>query len=162
MVNTLIGRTNDKIYISEKFKIKNKITNDANYISNEFCNFFTNIGQEYADKISKSKFTHNHYMKNKVTKFCFMAPTDPYEITRCIESLKPKKSCGHDCITSILLKHIKQEISHPLSVLINKSFSTGTVPNLLKLAKVIPVYKSKDKQLLNNYRPISLLGGGGG
>ena len=55
------------------------------------------------------------------------------------------------------MKHITQEISHPLSVLINKSFSTGTVPNLLKLAKVIPVYKSKDKQLLNNYRPISLL-----
>jgi retron-type reverse transcriptase len=25
------------------------------------------------------------------------------------------------------------------------------------LAKVIPIYKSKDKELLNNYRPISLL-----
>ena len=122
-----------------------------------FVIFFTNIGQEYADKIPKSKFTHNHYMKNKVTQIFFMASTDPYEISRCIDSLKPKKSCGHDFITSILLKHIKQEISHPLSVLINKSFSTGTVPNLLKLAKVIPVYKSKDKQLLNNYRPISLL-----
>ena len=39
VVNTLIGRTNDKTSISEKFKIQNKITNDANYISNEFCNF---------------------------------------------------------------------------------------------------------------------------
>ena len=73
-------------------------------------------------------------MKNKVTQQKFMAPTDPYEITRYIDSLKPKQNCGHDSITSILLKHIKQEISHPLSVLINKSFSTGTVPNLLKLA----------------------------
>ena len=40
VVNALIGRTNDKTSISEKFKIKNKITNDANYISNEFCIFF--------------------------------------------------------------------------------------------------------------------------
>ena len=40
VVNRLIGRTNDKTSISEKFKIKNKITNDANYISNEFCIFF--------------------------------------------------------------------------------------------------------------------------
>ena len=34
---------------------------------------------------------------------------------------------------------------------------TGTVQNLLTLVKIIPVYKSKDKQLLNNYRPIALL-----
>ena len=27
----------------------------------------------------------------------------------------------------------------------------------MKLAKVVPIYKSKDKQMLNNYRPISLL-----
>ena len=33
-------------------------------------------------------------MKNKVTQKKVMAPTDPYEITRCIDSLKPKKSCG--------------------------------------------------------------------
>ena len=78
----------------------------------------------------------------------FMAPTDPYEITRCFDSLKPKKCCGHDFIIFILFETYKT---------INKSFSTGTVPNVLKLATVIPVYKSKDKQLLNNYRPISLL-----
>ena len=42
-------------------------------------------------------------------------------------------------------------------MLINKSLETGIVPDKLKLAKVIPIYKSKDKELLNNYRPISLL-----
>ena len=36
-----------------------------------FVFFFTNIGQEYADKIPKSKFTRNHYMKNKVTQTFF-------------------------------------------------------------------------------------------
>ena len=48
-------------------------------------------------------------------------------------------------------------MAEPLTILINKSLQNGTVPDPLKLAKVIPIYKSKNKELLNNYRPISLL-----
>ena len=60
-------------------------------------------------------------------------------------------------LTSTFLKSVKSAVVQPLSILINKSLETGTVPDKLKLAKVIPIYKSKDKELLNNYRPISLL-----
>ena len=31
------------------------------------------------------------------------------------------------------------------------------VPSSLKLAKVVPIYKSKNKEEFNNYRPVSLL-----
>ena len=41
--------------------------------------------------------------------------------------------------------------------MINTSIESGHVPYTMKLAKVIPIYKSKDKQMLNNYRPNSLL-----
>ena len=86
-----------------------------------------------------------------------MAPTDPQEIITCIDSLKRKNSSGHDNITSATLKDIKNTICIPLTNIFNKSLETGTVPDLLKLAKIIPIYKSKNKELLNNYRPISLL-----
>ena len=44
-----------------------------------------------------------------------------------------------------------------MSILINTSIESGHVPDTMKLAKVIPIYKSKDNQMLNNYRSISLL-----
>jgi len=34
---------------------------------------------------------------------------------------------------------------------------TGNVPQNMKTARIIPIYKSKNIQLMNNYRPISLL-----
>jgi len=36
-------------------------------------------------------------------------------------------------------------------------FLTGIFPDKMKITKVLPVYKSGDKQTLTNYRPISLL-----
>ena len=48
-------------------------------------------------------------------------------------------------------------ISKPVEILYNFSFSSGSVPDAFKIARVIPVYKSGSRLLLTNYRPISLL-----
>ena len=96
-------------------------------------------------------------MGNKSNLNMFLSPTDPYEVAKLIDSLKHKNSSGHDGLTSALIKDIKNDIAIPLTILINKSLNTGIVPELLKTAKVIPIYKAKDKEQLNNYRPISLL-----
>jgi uncharacterized surface protein with fasciclin (FAS1) repeats len=71
--------------------------------------------------------------------------------------LKPKKSSGHDGITSEFIRKAKNALSIPLSILINKTIEFGHVPKILKLAKVIPIYKNKNPELYSNYRPISLL-----
>ena len=71
--------------------------------------------------------------------------------------LKSKKSCGHDNLSMLFIKQIGLEISNPISILVNKSLESGIVPNIHKMAKVIPIYKSKEKDLFSNYRPISLL-----
>ena len=41
--------------------------------------------------------------------------------------------------------------------MINQSILQGYFPEELKLAKVLPIYKSEDEQLVQNYRPISIL-----
>ena len=72
----------------------------------------------------------------------FMTPTTPEEISDLMQTLNSNKSTGPNSIPTSTLKKIKNEISIPLSAIINNSFENGIFPNLLKSAKVIPVFKN--------------------
>ena len=52
---------------------------------------------------------------------------------------------------------LKDIICYPLSIIFNKSLVSGEFPDKLKIAKVVPIFKAKDKTELSNHRPISLL-----
>ena len=56
-----------------------------------------------------------------------------------------------------LLKKTIHTISEPLAKIINSSFMTGNVPDQLKIAKIIPIYKDSGRKDFQNYRPISIL-----
>uniref|UniRef100_A0A8C6UW15 Reverse transcriptase domain-containing protein n=4 Tax=Neogobius melanostomus TaxID=47308 RepID=A0A8C6UW15_9GOBI len=64
-----------------------------------------------------------------------------------------------DCfdIDMTLVKQIIHSIVKPLTYICNLSFQTGTVPNKMKIAKVIPIHKNGNKHIFTNYRPVSLL-----
>jgi hypothetical protein len=59
--------------------------------------------------------------------------------------------------STYLLKKIAHTIFKPLLHIFGRSLATGIVPSKLKIAKIIPIYKSGDASDINNYRPISLL-----
>ena len=71
----------------------------------------------------------------------------------------PLLSSGYDDheISPKVIKSIINNIAQPLSDIFNLSLKTGIFPDKLKTAKVFPVFKSDNKKLVNNYRPISIL-----
>ena len=96
-------------------------------------------------------------MDKPCTQSIFLSPTDPQEILKILQNSKPKASSGHDNLNTKLLKQLQEEIIYPLSIVMNKSIQSGIFPKNFKLAEVIPIYKNKQKNDFQNYRPISLL-----
>ena len=71
--------------------------------------------------------------------------------------LNVRKSSDFGHIPPCFVKLAGPVISEPFSVLVNHSITLGIFPEVLKVAKVIPVYKSGSRHNPTNYRPISLL-----
>lgn len=64
---------------------------------------------------------------------------------------------GQDEISALLLKQIVPEILEPTTHVFKTSLRNGIVPADLKIAKVIPLYKTGYPCVFTNYRPISIL-----
>jgi hypothetical protein len=73
------------------------------------------------------------------------------------KTIRDTHSCGEDGIDPQVAKFTIDEISMPLAHIINFSILTGSVPNKLKIARVIPIFKTGESNKLSNYRPISVL-----
>ena len=157
-LNKITGRTRNKISIPDSFKIDGKKVTDNKQIAESFCAFFAEIGQIYANKIPHTNKSVRDFLTGPSNpNSIFLNPCTMVEIEQLINNSKSKTSRGHDGLSMLFIKQIKSGILLPLTHIINTSMTTGKVPTKMKYAKVIPVYKSKDKQSLSNYRPISLL-----
>lgn len=64
---------------------------------------------------------------------------------------------GHDGICASLIKENISPIIEPLTFIFALSMETGTIPQDLKIAKVIPLFKTGDPASFTNYRPVSIL-----
>ena len=87
----------------------------------------------------------------------FLTSVGPPDIINIAKKLKAKCSQGFDNISTKLIKKTIEEMSIPLSHIINLFFQNSDVPNKMKIAKIIPIFKAGEQNKFNNYRPISLL-----
>ena len=110
-----------------------------------------------AENFNSINNNHKAYLNNKVENSFFLHFATEYEITKEINNMDCKKSPGYDEISVKFLQVAKNLIAKPLMLIFNKAITTGQYPDALKIAKVIPLFKKGESNLLSNYRPISLL-----
>ena len=80
------------------------------------------------------------------------------ELSKAIESLASGKAPGSDGIPPDLIKHCKTTILHSLHVVPCQCGQEGAVPQDMRDAKIITLFRNKgERSGCNNYRGISLL-----
>ena len=87
----------------------------------------------------------------------FHIPFSDDDILSIIRGLNTNKACGPDEITSKMINLCDVTIVLPLRLIFTNILSTGVYPDIWKEANVTPIHKKGSKQLVSNYRPISLL-----
>ena len=127
-------------------------------IANKFNKFFSEIGLKLANEIrgpTCDNYT-NYLSPYRGERFGFKH-VNSQDISSIISNLKSKNSFGSDSLSVNILKKIKEPLLGVLTHLINLAFDTGSFPDMLKIAKVVPIFKKNDPSSFDNYRPISML-----
>ena len=140
-----------------KFMLNGQFVTDKTMISNSFNSFFVNMGPNLASKIPHSNIPCTKYIPGgRHLQSLLLSSTYEEEIKICIRRLNDG-SPGWDNITSKIIKASCNHIVRPLTHIFNLSLTTGVFPTELKIARVIPLFKSGDPHIFSNYRPVSVL-----
>ena len=79
------------------------------------------------------------------------------QIINIINNLSSNKAHGYDGISVSMLKLCAVEVACPLQIIFQDCINFGIFPDCWKYANVQPIHKKNNRQIISNYRPISLL-----
>ena len=84
-------------------------------------------------------------------------PIKNNDIISLIRKLNPTKANGSDGISAQMLLLCDDSVILPLRIIFRNILSTAIYPDIWNLANATPIFRKGDKQLIQKYRPISLL-----
>lgn len=87
----------------------------------------------------------------------FMPNTNGFELRNVIKTMRLTKSPGIDKIRIRDIIHNFEKLKKLLLFIINEIFSTGKIPDPMKVSMVRPLHKKGTKKDYRNYRPIAIL-----
>lgn len=127
---------------------------------------------ECIDPYDRAELFNSHFVSvfnsNASVPDSFTLPGDPApaipvptfsanDIITVLSQLDTNKACAPNDISPTLLKKCGPALATSLAVIFNVILDSGTVPDQWKQTNVVPIHKKGDKNLVSNYRPISLL-----
>ena len=79
------------------------------------------------------------------------------KVLKLLLKVDTSKASGIDDISNKILKIAAPAIYNSLTLIFNKSIEQSEFPDDLKIGKILPIFKSGERNDANNYRPISVL-----
>ena len=155
MIKSVINK-NKYVFSVSTFLINGEITTDNEAIAHGFNHFYINIVPNFAAQIPSSLKSPTSYMEAPNVSSVFPKPVTSEEISSIIRSLK-NSSAGWDSISAKVMKVIYQNYISVLTHVFNLSIEDVVFPRELKIARVIPLFKSDNCMPVTNNRPVSVL-----
>ena len=141
---------------------KNK-QNTVSISPNKFNDFFINSVNDISSSIDRPYISSTELLMQSnirnlpVTETLVLTEIRPETVLEIVKNFKTSDSVDIYDISCNLVKKIINSIVLPLTHCINKCISEGVFPDILKLSRVVPVYKKGDKDSASSYRPISII-----
>ena len=154
-MNSLIKKTSNRSDCIELISDGQNVS-DPQKVGNLLNEHFASVGKKIQALIPDSNIDPLKYVK-RVEENLLLGNINETKVVTYVEKLKNKFSSGIDGISNNLLKCIIHSIKVPFCLVLNKSLNSGVFPRKMKIARVRALYKSDNKFLKDNYRPISLL-----
>ena len=157
LINDLRGKSTGSLKPS--FLINNERVVCRRIIASKFNTYFASLATTMnAEAAQHYYFDEQNSFEDYMSKSCessfFLEDCDSTEIMEIIQELSADKASD---IPILLIKSTSQIIAPYLSKLYNKSMETGEFPEIFKVGKITPIYKKGNRDLIENYRPVSTL-----
>ena len=127
-------------------RIKSIIVNgdtkeDCSDIAEGFSEYFAGVARSLDAAIPQTELSPVSYVSVNRASSLFINPVSPEEISRIILDLK-NTSANISEVPVKVLKKVHSLLADTVAKLVNKSFCSGIFPDALKVAKIVPVFKS--------------------
>lgn len=131
------------------------ILDNDKQVSDCFNNYFVNVGNSCLHQLTSDEF--RSFMPPEVqTTFHFVHIRED-NVIKIIGNLNSSAASGLDTISVRFVQKCKEYLNVKITELVNEMIDSCVFDDVLKIAKVVPVYKTGNKCEKTNYRPISVL-----
>ena len=143
-----------------KLSSRELLTNNRTFtqekdIAELFNNFFVNIGPTLAKEIKTDHTDPLQYIESTPSNSFYLAPVTQTQVFTLFAGLKGNKVSL--IVPNKLMKLATEQLSAPFTEIYNESILSGEFPEIFKISKVTPIFKSDSLSELGNYRQVAVI-----
>ena len=155
-INDLLGRFSSNTTVNE-LNIDGSNITSTQEMADGFNEYFTNIGPNLASSIDDSNTSFRLFVKPAKSKLDRFKLVLVSRVIKLLNGLSNCKATSLDNISGRILKVAANSIAPSLMHIFNHGLISNCFPDEWEMARLVPIHKKGPRDLIENYRPVSIL-----